>query len=150
MSELSRSQVDAALFHRQTETILILAPYEDFPERLHMKIVLLRGSCPDRISCPNVYWTDRGTYIIQGYVATGPACAPGQAVVEIPLSLAPEIAAHRHNDLYLTDRGTVLVRGTKVTDREALEAIQLPAGEDAVELYASTMPALEGTVADAH
>lgn len=114
-----------------------------------MKVALLRGEpCPDRISCPHVFITDRGTHAVQGYVSTDLACEPGQAVVEIPLSLIPELAAHSHHDLYLTDRGTVLVRGAKITDAEALAAIRLPAGEDVVELAKNVLPALE-VLADA-
>jgi hypothetical protein len=108
-----------------------------------MKVVLLRDICPDRVSCPQLYSTDRGTYVVQGYVSTDLAHSSGQAVVEIPLKLVPEVAAHNHVDLYLTDRGTVLVRGTKVTDQEVLAAMQLPAGEDAVELAADVLPPLE-------
>jgi hypothetical protein len=115
-----------------------------------MKAVHLRGeSCPDRISCPNLYSTDCGTYIVQGYISDEVECAAGQAVVEIPLSLVPEVAAHSHHDLFLTDRGTVLVRGTRATDPEALSTIELPAGEDAVELAANVLHAMEAT-ADAH
>lgn len=109
-----------------------------------MKVVLLRGEpCPDRVTCPHVFVTDRGTHVVQGYISNDLACEPGQAVVEIPLTLVPEIAAHSHHDLYLTDRGTVLVRGTKVVDPEVLTAIRLPAGEDIVELAENVLPALE-------
>ena len=36
--------------------------------------------------------------------------------------------------IYLTDRGTLLVQGYDVTDAEALEAVELPAGESVVEI----------------
>jgi hypothetical protein len=113
-----------------------------------MKVVLLREYCPDRVSCPQLYTTDKGTYVVQGYISTDLTHDSGQAVVEIPLALVPELAAHKHVDLYLTDRGTVLVRGTKVTDQEALSVMRLPSGEDAVELAADVLPPLE-VVADA-
>lgn len=111
-----------------------------------MQVVVLRERCPDRVSCPHLYCTDRGTYVVQGYVNAELSREPGQAVVEIPLALIPEIAAHSHADLYLTDHGTVLVRGAKVTDPEALARMQLPDDEDAVELVAEVLPALDLTL----
>lgn len=111
-----------------------------------MKIVLLRERCPDRVSCPHLYSTDKGTYVVQGYISTNLPHDSGQTVVEIPLSLVPEFAAHTHVDLVLTDHETVLVRGTRVTDKEALAKMQLPVGEDAVELAADVLPPLEVAV----
>ena len=111
-----------------------------------MKVVLLRNQCPDRVSCPRLYSTDQGTYVVQGYANADLACRPGEAVVEVPLTLIPEIAAQSHRDLHVTDHGTVLVRGSKISDREALVDLRLPAGEEAVELAADALPALEVTV----
>jgi len=36
--------------------------------------------------------TDRGTIAIQGYLLTGFAVPPGEAIVEIPTDLLPEAA----------------------------------------------------------
>jgi hypothetical protein len=109
-----------------------------------MKVFLLRGDpCPDRVSCPHLFATDRGTHIVQGRSSTDLTRQPGQAVVEIPLTLIPEIATRSHRDLHLTDRGTAVIRGAKVTDSEALAAIRLPADEDVVELAQNVLPTLE-------
>lgn len=40
--------------------------------------------------------------------------------------------------LHSTERSTVLVRGTKVIDPEALATLSLPVGESAVEVPASS------------
>jgi len=109
-----------------------------------MKIFLLRGnSCPDRVSCPHLFATDRGTHVIQGRVRPNTVCKPGQAIVEIPLTLIPEITSHRHPDLHLTGGGTALVRGARVTDPEVLAAIHLSADESLVEIAANILPTLE-------
>jgi hypothetical protein len=42
--------------------------------------------------------------------------------------------------VYATDRGTVVVQGTPVTDPEALAAMELPAHETAVEVPADLWP----------
>lgn len=117
-----------------------------------MKLVHLRGSggdgteplCPDRVSCPNLFVTDRKSFVIQGYVTAEVSRAAGLAVVEIPLAMLPEAAVQPRSNLRLTERGTVLVRGVKVTDAAALATIQLPQGEDAVELSMDDMPTLAG------
>jgi hypothetical protein len=114
-----------------------------------MKIVLVRGSCNNGRTCPNVNISDRGTFVVQGYVATADPLleqeiTPAEAVVEIPLSLMPELAgAASRAGLYLTDRGTVLVQGTQVIDPEALVELDLPAGENAVEISMSMFPELD-------
>jgi hypothetical protein len=111
-----------------------------------MKVYLLRGnSCPDRVSCPHLFATDCGTHVVQGRVSLDFDCGPGQAAVEIPVTLIPEIRTHSHHDLHLTSHGTALVRGTKVTDTEVLAAIRLPAGENLVELAENVLPDLKGS-----
>ena len=61
-----------------------------------------------------------------------------QAVVEIPFGLVPGFSAS--DDLLITERETVLVRGARVTDPEALDTMRLPAGEDAVEVASTLLP----------
>jgi hypothetical protein len=46
--------------------------------------------------------------------------------------------------LFLTDRGTYVVQGAIVTDPDALEAMNLPAHETAVEVPASLLASLKG------
>lgn len=110
-----------------------------------MKLVPVRERCPDRVTCPALYRTDRDTYVIQGDRNTALERANGEDVAEIPRDLIPEIAAHTHDDLHVTDRDTVLARGTRVTDPDALATMQLPDWETAVEIPAQTLPALKET-----
>jgi hypothetical protein len=64
-----------------------------------MRLIRLRGSCPDGISCPAVFATDRGTLAVVGSTITDPDVLAGlglpedESVVEIPLSLLPEVVA---------------------------------------------------------
>lgn len=107
----------------------------------------LREICPDRVSCPNLFITDDGTFVVQGYVTCETrelANDEDQAVVEVPLALLPEAALQHCADLVVTDRDTVLVRGARLTDPEALAMIVLSANEAAVELTAAAMPTLVG------
>lgn len=110
-----------------------------------MKLVPVRERCPDRVTCPALYRTDRDTYVIQGDRNADLDCGDGEDVAEVPRDLLPEIAAHAHDDLHVTDRDTVLVRGIRVTDPDALATMQLPDGETAVEIAAQTLPALKET-----
>jgi hypothetical protein len=115
-----------------------------------MRPILLRSTCDDTRSCPNINATDRGTYVVQGYPAADHAAlAPGESVVEVPSSLLPELAGHEatHDAIRRPDRGTVLIRGRTLVDVEALRELNLPAGEAAVEISMSVLPKLE--VADA-
>ncbi|MGH3735374.1 MAG: hypothetical protein ACRDT6_07085 [Micromonosporaceae bacterium] len=63
-----------------------------------MKLTRLRGSCSPNEVCPTLYATDRGTFIVQGFVVDDPEALtaldlpPGESAVEIPLSLLPEVA----------------------------------------------------------
>lgn len=54
------------------------------------------GTTSGHDSCPNLYETDRGTYVVQGYAVTDPAALAvlrdrglpeGEAAVEIPKAL---------------------------------------------------------------
>lgn len=54
-----------------------------------MKIVVLRGTCNNGRTCPNINLSDRGTYVVRGHVVT--EASEGEAVVAIPLSLLPEL-----------------------------------------------------------
>ncbi|MGQ0773895.1 MAG: hypothetical protein ACT4NY_05675 [Pseudonocardiales bacterium] len=77
-----------------------------------MKMVLLRSMCGEGRKCPNLNATDRGTYLVQGYLVTGlelggHVLGPGEAVVEIPSSLLPELAVDQmaHGAVRRTGRG---------------------------------------------
>ncbi|MFC0431101.1 hypothetical protein [Kutzneria buriramensis] len=109
-----------------------------------MKIVLLRADCGNARTCPNINLSDRGTYVVQGYiVAPEQRVCSDEAVVEIPLSLLPELSGAALQDgLVLTDHGTLHVRGKQITDVEVLAELDLPAGENAVEIPKALLPEL--------
>ena len=48
--------------------------------------------------------------------------------------------------VFETDRGTIVVQGSKVTDPEALAAIELPAHETLVEIPAELLASLKPKV----
>jgi hypothetical protein len=58
-----------------------------------MKLTKIAGECPDKINCPAVYLTDRGTVVVRGYdIDDSEAHAQmnlpaGEGATEIPLSL---------------------------------------------------------------
>lgn len=108
-----------------------------------MRITLLRDVCGNTRDCPNINSTDRDSYVVQGYRVAG-VLPPGQAMVEVPLSLLPELASAAPRDgLFLTDHGTVVVRGVQVADPDVLAELKLPAGENAVEIPRAVLPELE-------
>lgn len=111
-----------------------------------MRLILLRSTCGDTRSCPNINATDRGSYVVQGYlVADHAALAPGESAVEVPSSLLPELAGRdaAHDAIRRTGRGTFLIRGRIIVDAEALRELNLPAGEAAIEIPMSALPTLE-------
>ena len=66
-----------------------------------MKLTRVAGNCPDGVTCPTVYASDRGTIIVQGCTLSSDDLSEitipeGEGAVEIPLSLLKEAArAHR-------------------------------------------------------
>lgn len=113
-----------------------------------MKLILLRSTCGGGRFCPNINATDRGTYVVQGYLVPDHAgLAPGESVVEVPAPLLPELVGRDavYDAIRWTDRGTVLIRGRALMDVAALRELNLPAGEAAVEIPMSALPKLEIT-----
>ncbi|AXK88646.1 hypothetical protein SAMN05421776_10811 [Nocardia farcinica] len=94
-----------------------------------------KGGSSDR-DCPTLYATDRGTYLVQGWITDT------AGVVEIP-HLLPGFAEH---DTYIgatmtdTGRGTFTLSGRPITDAETLGQLTLAADETAIEV-----PKLERT-----
>ncbi|MGI5330974.1 hypothetical protein [Actinomadura nitritigenes] len=113
-----------------------------------MKLVLLRADCDTGRTCPNVNLSDRGTLVVQGYIVADDALAaldsivpPGARVVELPLSLVPELQDRVPNlPVHLTGRASVMVWGPEVTDPEALAELAMPEGESAIELPCEVLP----------
>jgi hypothetical protein len=57
-----------------------------------MKLTRIRGACRDD-TCPTLYATDRGTFVVQGYVVndTDVTLPEGEALVEVPPELLREV-----------------------------------------------------------
>jgi hypothetical protein len=67
-----------------------------------VKLTRIAGDCPDGVTCPTVYLSDRGTVVVQGYTLAADDLAQitlpqGEGAVEIPLSLLKE-ASRAHRD----------------------------------------------------
>lgn len=90
-----------------------------------MRVELIRGDCDDKPICPSLWRTDRGTTAVQGWDTDRPD------TVEVPGKLLEGVPGITGET---TGRGTVLVRGERVTDTEALAMMDIPDGESAVEL----------------
>jgi hypothetical protein len=128
-----------------------------------MQARYLRDSSPTGRTCPTLYSSDRGTFLVQGKkvgdaVRRSLSGLGGQEeVVEVPAMLLAEIAEDTvfpadggqgvttvliravprdmsSPSLSATSRGTFLVRGVRVTDREALAAMDVPGDETVVEV----------------
>lgn len=62
-----------------------------------MKVTLIRGTCNDGKTCPGLYETDRGTYVVRGYVVDNAetlaelGLPPGETVVEVPAELLRQV-----------------------------------------------------------
>jgi hypothetical protein len=152
----------------------VCAPAE---EKEHaMRITYLRDTSPTGRTCPTLYSTDRGTFLVQGK-KIGDACIPAspglrddEDVVEVPARLLEEIAGGvtfpasgglgltlaliravprgMHSpSVCTTSRGSFIVRGVRVTDPEALAAMDIPDDETAIEVPAELLPGIRTDVA---
>ena len=69
-----------------------------------MRMTRIRGECPDGRTCPAVHDTDGDVLVIQGNLITDPRVlselrlGPGEAAVEIPRTLLPEVNADAERD----------------------------------------------------
>lgn len=98
-----------------------------------MRLTLLRSSCQNGRTCPNINATDRNTLVVQGYTTSPSNSEANTATVAVPHTLVSALDMSSPA-FFRLDGGTVLVTGERVTDREALAKLALPAGEDAVEV----------------
>ncbi len=129
-----------------------------------MWITYLRDTSPTRNTCPMLYATDRGTFVVQGKLVFDPGIyrsfglLPSEAIVEVPARLLAEVAETatfpardagqgtglalvraiprdaRSSSISVTSRSSFIVRGLKVSDPEALAAMVIPDDETAVEV----------------
>lgn len=129
-----------------------------------MQITYLRDDSPSSRTCPTLFATDRGTFIVQGKKVDDAAVLisfglrNGEAVVEVPARLLEEIAADSlfppqdggsgvglalvravprdtsSSSVSATSRRSFIVRGAEVTHAEALAVMDIPDHETAVEV----------------
>ncbi|WP_435583445.1 hypothetical protein [Amycolatopsis thermoflava] len=102
--------------------------------------------------CPELYASDRDTYVVQGTRVTDPGLLgrwstplmQHEAVVEIPRHLFALAALAAADSAVVVDsgRGTYLVRGAAVTDADALATVRergLPDHETVVQIAGAVL-----------
>ena len=123
-----------------------------------MRLTFLgKDSVPDQ--SPTLYVTDRGSFVVQGWIVTDPkvlamiTVSEGESVVEVPPKLVRHLAkAGIVGDVvnpvppivHVTQGGNYIVRGERVTDGEVLEQMDIPDHETCVQVARSAIVALVG------
>jgi hypothetical protein len=121
-----------------------------------MRLTFLgKESVPDQ--SPTLYVSDHDTYVMQGWIVTDPqvialiAIANDEDIVEVPAKLMVHLAKDGvigdvMNSIppivHVLDNGNYIVRGKRVTDREALDQMSIPDHETCVEVSRSAVAAL--------
>ncbi len=121
-----------------------------------MRLTFLgKESVPDQ--SPTLYVSDQDTYVVQGWIVTDPqvialiAVADDEDVVEVPAKLMVHLAkdgvigdvvSFMPPIVHVLDNGNYIVRGKRVTDREALGQMSIPDHETCVEVSRSAVAAL--------
>jgi hypothetical protein len=108
---------------------------------------------------PTLFATDRGSYVVQGWIVTDPeilamiVISDGEAVVEVPAALMAHLAKDGLSGdvvnlvppiVHITENGNYIIRGRRVTDPEALGQMTIPDHETCVEVSRSAVAALVG------
>ena len=124
-----------------------------------MRLTFLgKESVPDQ--SPTLYATDRGSYVVQGWIVTEPqvlaaiAVSDDETVVEVP----PKLMVHLAKDgivgevvnqvapiVHVADNGNYIILGKRVTDGEALGQMSIPDHETCVEVSRLAVAALVGS-----
>jgi len=114
---------------------------------------------------PTLFDTDRTTYLVQGWKVTDPEIlaqldlGSEESCVEVPSRLMSHLAKSELTDtegaelpvVIRTDRETYVIKGSTVTDAEALAQMTVPDHETVVEVSAALRIAMkeEYAIADA-
>lgn len=102
---------------------------------------------------PTLYATDRDSYVVQGWrVSDADILARSETdqetVVEVPAKLMTHLAKNGLNGqvkriappiVHVTQRGTYIIRGSRMTDAAALAQMDIPPHESCVEVPAEQM-----------
>jgi hypothetical protein len=108
-----------------------------------VRLTILRASCDNGRTCPNINRAGHGTLVVQGYPATagqvraaGLADDRGGVAVWIPVALVPEVllASGGGSTWGILDGDRVVIFGAEVSDPEVLAELDLPVGESAIEI----------------
>jgi hypothetical protein len=107
---------------------------------------------------PTLYATDKGSYVVQGWIVTDPTIlakvtvAEDETIVEVPAKLMTHLAKDGLSGkvvnvvppiVTVTAEGNYIVQGARVLDAETLGQMDLPEHETCVEV---TRPAMVGLV----
>jgi hypothetical protein len=108
---------------------------------------------------PTLFATDRGSYVVQGWVVTDSEIlaliemSDDETIVEVPATLMTHLAKDGLNGdvvnvvppiVHITANGNYIVKGSRVTDTEALGQMTIPDHETCVEISRSAIMALVG------
>ncbi len=108
---------------------------------------------------PTLFATDRDSYVVQGWIVTNPAILAmiavpdDETIVEVPATLMAHLAEDGLSGdvvnivppiVYITENGNYIVKGSRVTDTEALGQMKIPDHETCVEVSRSAIVALLG------
>ncbi len=108
---------------------------------------------------PTLFATDRDSYVVQGYIVTDPeilariAVSDEETIVEVPATLMTHLAKDRLSGdvvnlippiVHITENGNYIIKGSRVTDPEALGQMTIPDHETCVEVSRSAIVALVG------
>jgi hypothetical protein len=106
---------------------------------------------------PTLYATDRGTYLIQGWVITDPEILtkldppPDEMCVEIYARLLAHLAQDGLGGtvmswtapiVHVMDNGNLVIQGRRVTAAQTRQQLALPDGEDCVEVSRAALAAV--------
>jgi hypothetical protein len=106
---------------------------------------------------PTLYATDRGTYIIQGWVITDPEMLAkldlpeGETCVEIYARLLAHLAKDGLRGtltswtapiVHVMDNGNLVIQGKRVTSAKIRRELTMPDNEDCVEVSRAALAAL--------
>src|SRR6266480_4853719 len=90
---------------------------------------------------PTLYATNRGTYVVQGWIVTDPyilvrlTLSDDETVVEVPGrllahlakdGLAGDVINHEPPIVHVKENGNLIIRGARMTDPEALAETDIP------------------------
>ncbi len=108
---------------------------------------------------PTLFATDQDSYVVQGYIITDPeilariAVSDEETIVEVPATLMTHLAKDGLSGdvvnlippiVHITENGNYIIKGSRVTDPEALGQMTIPDHEICVEVSRSAIASLVG------